>query len=244
MIQDSPLQLRHLEMEAGSTRNWRPIAGSGVRPSFAHLTAGSSISREEASESKQQRKNASISRWFRPSMNQRTILIWLRSYTIAAGLIVLGFAMWKFNLFIHTPRQGGWDTNRVWGVATNFGPYLVYAVLLLSPWWRLGNLICSLGYAIILPSCIYVTLSLFVVDVLYYHEQIWFHLLLLTAFVAELFLLLLPLAATPAEIQAANLRKQRLAPDDQDDSDLVEEIIVGIEGAMEAVKDSRGPNED
>ncbi len=57
--------------------------------------------------------------------------------------------------------------------------------MLLVPWWRLGRIISVLGHAILLPVCIYVVTSLLIVDLVSFHEQPWFHLMLVGALLAQ-----------------------------------------------------------
>jgi len=73
------------------------------------------------------------------------------------------------------------------------GAYCLAVVLLLSPWWRMKDIIVVLGYAIFLPSCTYVILGLFIVDLVYVHQQTLFHLLLLSGLLAQVFWLFLGL---------------------------------------------------
>ena len=171
-----------------------------------------------------------ISQIQRQTRLKTSAMAWLRRYFIAVGLDALGCARWKYNLFIHAPKHGGWGSFQTWEFVMDGGAYLLVVVLMLAPWWRLGGMITPLGYAIVLPSCAYVIVGFLIVDLVYVHEQIWFHLLLLTGLVAQVVWLFIPLAAESRQIQIAELCKQHLRRKHREKPDLVEEFIVEIEG--------------
>jgi hypothetical protein len=118
--------------------------------------------------------------------------IWLRLHVIAAGLLVLGYAILEYGTFINTHAQFASARSGEWEFVKNFGPYLLFIILLLAPWWRLGFWIRVFGCAIILPFCIYVITSLLIVDLLYRHQQILYHFFLLSGLLAQLVRLSIP----------------------------------------------------
>ena len=157
-------------------------------------------------------------------------MAWLRRYFIAVGLIALGCVRWKYDLFIHTHGHGGRIGFQTWVNAMDFGSYFLAVFLLLCPWWRLGEVISGLSYAIALPSCTYVIAGLSVVDLLYVHQQTWCHCFLLSGVLAQVFWLFLRLGEESRQATIAHLWKERLREDQRERIKLVEQFILEIEG--------------
>jgi hypothetical protein len=126
-----------------------------------------------------------ISRMYRQRNANTLVMVWLRRYFIAGGVVALGCVRWKFHLFTHTPEHAGSNSFHTWVAAMDFGSYFLTVVLLLSPWWRLGDVISALGYAVVLPSCTYVIAGLLIVDLAYVHRQTLFHCILLSGVLAQ-----------------------------------------------------------
>ncbi len=160
----------------------------------------------------------------------RYAMPWLRRYFIAVGLIALGCVRWNFDLFIHTPQRVGFQGFKTFELAMDCSSYLVALVLLLFPWWRIGNLITGLAYAIVLPACVYILGGLSIVDVAYGHQQARFHLFLLSGVLAQVSWLFLRLRAESYRAEIAHLWRERLRRKHRDKIELVERFILEIGG--------------
>jgi hypothetical protein len=112
----------------------------------------------------------------------------------------------------------------------DFATYVLVVFFLLIPWWRLGSVVCALGYSVALPACIYVVGGYLVVDLLYVHQQTLFLLLLLTGLLAQIFWLFNRLGADSRKVQAAESCKLHLRNHHPDELDLVDQFIIEIEG--------------
>jgi hypothetical protein len=156
----------------------------------------------------------------------------LRWSFVAVGLVSLACVRWKYRLLIqaHGFEHGGRSSFLTWVVAMDFVSYLFTVVMLLSPWWRLGDVISALGYAIVLPSCTYFLVGLSIVDLVYVHEQTLFHLFLLSGVGAQVFWLFLSLRAESRRATIAHLWKQRLRESHRGQIELAERFIREIEG--------------
>jgi len=162
-------------------------------------------------------------------MNKQSILKVLRLYITAVSLVVLGYVVWQCYAFPGAAKSSGSEASRIWGLAIALLPYLLFVCFLLIPWWRLGDVIRTLGYAIALPVCAYVILSFFVVDLTHAHNKILLQSLLLSGLVAHIFRLFLPLA-DEARIQDAEFCKRYLRQNHRNKLSLVEEFIAEVEG--------------
>lgn len=157
-------------------------------------------------------------------------MAWVQRYFIAVGLVALGCAKWKYHLYLHTPKHDGKSGFQTFELLMDSGSYVLTVVLLLFPWWRLGDIITALGYAIVLPVCTYVLVGLSIVDLVYVHQQTLFHFFLLSGVLAQLFWLFLRLRAESRQAAIAHLWKERLRQKHQDKIELVERFILEIEG--------------
>ena len=172
-----------------------------------------------------------ISRIHRQTAVNEAVVTWLRRYFIAVGLVALGCAGWKYNLFIHTYQHVGRTSFQTWVLALDAGSYLLVLVLLLAPWWKFGDVLCALGYAIALPAGVYLMGGLSIVDLLYLHQQTLLHFILLSAVLAQVVWLFIPIRAKSRQATIAYEWKQRLRRDHKEERDLVEKFIREIEGA-------------
>jgi hypothetical protein len=118
----------------------------------------------------------------------------------------------------------------MWVMALDAGSYCLTVILLLCPWWRLGDVIAALGYAIVLPSCTYVIVGLSVVDLVYIHQQTAVHLFLLSGVLAQTLWLFLRLRAESRQAAIVHLWKQNLRQRHRNKSGLVEQFILEVEG--------------
>jgi len=128
---------------------------------------------------------------------ERFSKLWLRRYFLLVGLVALGFGKWK--LLDSRPGNIGSNGFQICIFGIDCAAYLLLEVLLLFPWWRMGAVITGLGYACALPACAYVLVGLSIVDAVYVHRPVWFHLLLVSGLLAQVFWLLISLGAQTAE---------------------------------------------
>lgn len=110
---------------------------------------------------------------------------WFRWYFITAGIIALGCARLEYLHLVHTPHSTSRHSFRACASVLDIASYACAVILLLVPWWRLGRIVSVLGYSIVMPVCIYIITSLLIVDIVAFHDQTLFHLMLLTALLSQ-----------------------------------------------------------
>jgi hypothetical protein len=176
-----------------------------------------------------------ISRAERQRIATRHIMTWSRRYFIVVGLIAIGFVRWKYNLHHQAHKNFGKDGFATWVDAMDYGSYFLTMFLLLCPWWQLGDLVATLGYAVALPICTYVIVGLGIVDIVYVHQQTLFYLFLLSGVLAQIVWLFLPLREEIQRAKDASLAKERLRQNHRERILLVERFILGIEGESHEV---------
>lgn len=115
-----------------------------------------------------------------PSLLKRS----LRLYVIAvaavciAGMVAGMISFWRF---ISLAEQGGgWDRMRLYE-ATQFLPPLVFVLLLLVPWWRMGRVAFTVCFSLFLLVGLYVV-SVTIFGLRQFHLYV---ILLSTAYVAH-----------------------------------------------------------
>ena len=87
-------------------------------------------------------------------MNTSSVFVWLRRYVVIAAVIVLagvGWAVWRYYQFIHISAQG-WERHTLRGFAINVSLLILFALLLLFPWWRFGRAVRQIGIILFLFS--------------------------------------------------------------------------------------------
>jgi len=154
----------------------------------------------------------------------------LRCYFVAVGVIALCCVRWKYDGLVHSFRYVGKSNFHAFDALMDSGSCVLGVILLLAPWWRLGVAISAICYAIAVPLCIYVIVGLSIVDLAYLHEQITFHLFLLSGVLAQGFWLFSRLRVESGQAAIVDRWKQHIRQKHRDKIELVERFILEMEG--------------
>jgi hypothetical protein len=82
-------------------------------------------------------------------------IIWLRRYVIVASIILLAglaWASWRYYQFITSVEGRAWASSTLWGFTMRLSLDVLFVLLLLLPWWRLGPVARSIGMTVFLLS--------------------------------------------------------------------------------------------
>src|SRR6266480_5553024 len=87
-------------------------------------------------------------------MNQPTLLAWLRRYVVIASVVIivgLGWAVWRFCQFMAMSDHRGVGVPTV-AFTLNLLPIILFALLLLFPWWRFNRIAYTISFTIFVLS--------------------------------------------------------------------------------------------